>query len=56
MPAQEQSVTRPHPLLARGANEMRKTPLIWTNLLERPRLGLPEKPLLLLLLQELHLD
>ena len=55
MPAQEESVTRPHPFLARGTNEMRKTLLIWTNLLERPRLGLPEKPLLLLLLQKLHL-
>lgn len=35
---------------------MRGTPLwIWTNLWEWPGLGLPEEPLLLLLLQSLHL-
>lgn len=36
-----------------GSKESSLVP--WLALLERPRLGLPEKPLLLLLLQKLHL-
>lgn len=50
------SVTSPLSSRARGASETwRRALLIGTNLLERSRLGLPEEPLLLLLLQKLHL-
>lgn len=53
---QEEHCTRPTPLkLEEGMTGPGLYCWIWTNLLERSCLGLPEKPLLLLLLQKLHL-